>query len=175
MSRKEEKKVTGNITIEGARLIFKNFQGKADTYNKEGDRKFGVLLDDELAEQLENDGWNVKHLRPREDDPEQHSQAWLPVKIRFKPYPPVAVMVTSRGKRKLDEETIGQLDWSYITNCDLIISPYNYPATPTTSAGVAAYVKAIYATIKEDDLALKYGDIPDLEDLDEDAEEVPFD
>ena len=54
----DEIKVTSNIKIEGAHLIYKNFQGKASNYNAEGNRNFGVLLDDDLAEELKADGWS---------------------------------------------------------------------------------------------------------------------
>lgn len=155
-------KVINNIKIKGAKLIFKNFQGKKSDYNEEGNRNFGVLLEDRLAEALENDGWNVKRLRPKEDDPEQYRQPWLPVKVRFDPYPPVAVLINSRGKVKLDEESIDQLDWSVIADCDLIIRPYNYPARNGRPAGVSAYLKTIYVTISEDEFEEKYANIPYL-------------
>lgn len=161
-------KVTRNISIEGARLIFKNFQGKKTDYNDEGNRNFGVLLDDELAEELKREGWRVKYLRPRPDDPDQYEQPWLSVKIKFNPFPPIVTLINSRGKKKLDEETIDQLDWSIIRNCDLIIRPYNYPSVKGRPAGVSAYLKAIYVTIAEDEFERKYSDIPDLEgDYDE--------
>lgn len=161
-------KVTRNISIEGARLIFKNFQGKKTDYNDEGNRNFGVLLDDELAEELKREGWRVKYLRPRPDDPDQYEQPWLSVKIKFNPFPPIVTLINSRGKKKLDAETIDQLDWSIIRNCDLIIRPYNYPSVKGRPAGVSAYLKAIYVTIAEDEFERKYSDIPDLEgDYDE--------
>lgn len=160
-----EKRVNENIKIEGAKLIFKNFQGKASNYNDDGNRNFGVLLDDETAELLENDGWNVKFLKPRVDDPEQYRQPWLSVKVKFNPYPPVAMLINSRGKKRLTEETIDQLDWSIIKNCDLIIRPYNYPSVGGRPAGVSAYLKAIYVTISEDEFSDKYADVPDLDDV----------
>lgn len=160
----DERRVNSNISISGAKLIFKNFQGKKTDYNEEGNRNFGVLLDDDLAEKLEKDGWNVKHLKSREDDPEQYEQPWLSVKVKFDPYPPIVTLINSRGKKKLTEETIDQLDWSVIKNCDLIIRPYNYPATALREAGVAAYLKAIYVTISEDEFAEKYADLPDLDE-----------
>lgn len=166
-----DQKVTNNVRIEGAKLIFKNFQGKKSEYNDAGNRNFGVLLSDELAKELERDGWKVKYLRPRPDDPDQYEQPWLSVKVKFDPYPPIAVLINSRGKKKLDEDTIDQLDWSIIKNCDLIIRPYNYPATSTRPAGVSAYMKAIYVTISEDEFADKYADIPDLDDDGDEYEE----
>lgn len=157
-----ERKVTNKITINGAQLIFKNFEGKKTDYNKEGQRNFGVLLDDELAENLMNDGWPVKFLYPKSDDPEEYRQPWLPVKVSFVPYPPVCWIIKSNGKLRLDENTIGQLDWSHLVNCDLIINPYNYPAIAGRPAGVSAYLKAIYATLEEDEFASKYADIPEI-------------
>lgn len=168
---KTARKVTNNVFIEGAQLIFKNFQGKKTEYNKEGNRNFGVLLDEELAEELKRDGWNVKYLKPKDDDPDGVEQAWLPVKISFNPYPPICQLINGRGKIKLNEETIDQLDWTRIKNCDIVINPYNYPAMQGRPAGVSAYLKAIYVTIEEDRFARKYADIPDLDEEDEYGEE----
>lgn len=165
----EERKVTNNVHIEGAQLIYKNFKGKQTQYNAEGNRNFGVLLDDDLAARLAADGWNVKHRRPREDDPDQYQQPWLPVKVKFGDIPPIAILINSRGKVRLNEETIDQLDWSRIQNCDLIIRPYNYPSFGERSGGVAAYLKAIYVTVEEDEFEKKYSNIPDL-----DREPLPF-
>lgn len=158
----EERKVVSNIRIEGARLIFRNFAGRKSDYNEEGNRNFGVILDDELAQQLKSDGWNVKYRKPRPDDPDQYETPWLPVKVKFGKFPPIAVMINSRGKLRLDETTICQLDSCIIKQCDLIIRPYNYPAMRGRDAGISAYLKAIYITIEEDEFDLKYGDIPDL-------------
>lgn len=171
MAAKDIKNNVSNIKIEGGRLIFKNFQGKEDLpYNREGNRNFGVLLDDNLADQLKADGWNVKYRPPRQDD--DYRQPWLPIKVnyRVKPNmaPPIIVLINSHGKLRLTEETVGQLDWTQIKNADMIIRPYNYPAmldkkgNEIRPAGISAYVKSLYVTVQEDDLAAKYADIPDI-------------
>ena len=167
-----DKRITQNVVIEGAKLVFKNFSGKVSEYNRNGQRNFSVLIDDELASKLEEDGWPVKYRKPREDDPEQYRQPFLPVKVQFNMYPPTVVMITSRGKRKLDENTIGQLDWARISNADVQIRPYNYPAINGKPAGVSAYLKSLYVTIIEDPLETKYADIPDLDAYPTD---LPFD
>lgn len=159
--------VTNKIKIEGAKLVFKNFQGKADDYNSAGNRNFGVILDDQVAALLEEDGWYVRHLRPREDDPEGYATPWLKVKVNYdheRNLVPTAMMITSRGKKRLTEETIGQLDWTNIEYADVIISPYNYPARNGKPAGVSAYLKSLVVKVIEDDLELKYADIPDLDE-----------
>ena len=164
-----EKRI-GEVTVEGARLIFRNFRGEASDYNAKGNRNFGLLLDDNLAADLLEDGWNVKHLKPRTEEEEEHPQAWLPVKVKYGKIPPIVILITSRGKHRLTEETIGQLDWTRIKNVDLIVRPYQYPAMQGRPAGISAYLKSIYVTVQEDALEEKYGAIPDVEDM----EEVPF-
>ena len=139
----EEKRVS-EITVENARIIFRNFQGKKTEFNEEGHRNFGLLLDDDLADALDADGWKVKTLKPRPGEEEDPPKRWLPVKVKYGKYPPIACLVTSRGKTRLTEETIGQLDWARIKNVDLIVRPYSYPETSTRPAGIAAYLKSIY-------------------------------
>lgn len=157
-----ERQMLSNIKLENAKLIRKNFRGERKEFNEEGNRNFGVIIDDELAEKLLMDGWNVKRLRPRPDDPDQIAPAWLPVKVKFGRIPPIVVLITSKGKMCLDEETIGQLDWTRMKAVDLIIRPYEY--VKGTRSGVSAYLKSMYVTVDEaDDLAYKYIDIPEID------------
>ena len=152
-----QQRVTQNITIEGARIIFRNFSGKEGKYNAPGNRNFCVLLDENLADDLIRDGWNVRYLRPREEDDEP--QAYMQVKVAFGNIPPTVVLITSRGKTRLSEDNIDILDWAEIKNVDLIIRPYNYDVSG--HQGVKAYLKSIYVTISEDELESKYMDVPD--------------
>jgi hypothetical protein len=149
-----------SVTIEGARIIFRNFSGSEGRFNAKGKRNFNVLLDDEIAAALIEDGWNVKHLRPREEDEEP--QARLEVAVSFTGRPIRIVMITSRGKTALDESTVGILDWAQITKADLIIRPYQWEVNGKT--GVKAYLQSIFVTIYEDALELKYAGVPDVPD-----------
>lgn len=158
---KENKKVTENINIEGAELRFRNFAGRASEYNAEGDRNFAVLLDEDLAEQLQEDGWNVKRLKPRDEDDNPDGTPYLSVKVRFDPFPPIIQLITSAGKTKIDQDSAWQLDDAIIENADIIIRPYNYPSIAGRPGGVSAYLKAAYITIEEDAFARKYADLPE--------------
>ena len=154
-------KPDNTVMMEGVRIIFRNFAGKEGQYNREGDRNFAVLLDDGVAEQLEKGGWNVKRLRPREDDEEPHEQPYLPVSVNFRGRPPRVVMMTAKSKKRtiLDEETVDVLDWADIANVDLIIRPYEWVVNGKT--GIKAYLQSIYVIINEDELELKYADVED--------------
>lgn len=145
------------VTIENARIMFKNFSGRGGPMNREGDRNYCIVLEDDIAEAMKADGWNVRTLDPKEegDKPLHYIQA----SIRFGEYPPRVVMITSRGKTDLTEATVNLLDMSVIKNVDVIVRPYEW--TVSGKSGVKAYTKSLYVTIEEDELELKYLNVPD--------------
>lgn len=148
------------VLMEGVRIIFRNFSGKEGQYNREGDRNFAVLLDESVATTLAEDGWNVKWLKPREDDEEgEPAQAYLQVSVNFKGRPPRVVLLTSTRRRNLDESEVEDLDWVDIKNVDLIVRPYEW--TVNGKSGIKAYLQSIYVTIVEDALELKYAEMYD--------------
>src|SRR5688572_31777790 len=109
------------IVFEGAEIIFRNFEGREGRYNREGDRNFSVkIVDPELAETLKNDGWNVRPLKGRDDEPDE--QAWhLPVSVGFKYSPPKMVLITTGGKTVMPEKLCGMFDMIDIKEVDLVV------------------------------------------------------
>lgn len=151
--------VKESFSREGAKITFKNFSGKPGQYNAEGSRNFALLLDPEDGKNLQELGWNIRWLTPREegDDP----QASLNVQVEFrKGRPPKVVQITSRGKTILDESSIHVLDWADIESCDITVRPYNWSMKDGRS-GTKAYLDVLYVTIKEDAFESKYYDVPD--------------
>lgn len=145
--------VKDNLVMENVRIMFKNFSGKEDKFNREGNRNFCVMIDDiHEAQRLEDIGWNIKYLRPMEEglDP----QAYLQVAVNYKNIEPNIYMVTNQNKVRLSEATVGNLDSADIKNVDLIVSPYNWEVND--KSGVKAYCKTMYVTIDEDVFADKY-------------------
>lgn len=145
------------VLMEGVRIIFRNFAGKEGQYNREGDRNFAVLLDEKIAAAMSEDGWNVKVLRPRSEEEGEEPQAYLPISVNFKGRPPRIVLITSRGRTNLDEDTVESLDWADIINVDLIVRPYEWVVND--KSGIKAYLQALYVTIEEDPLEIKYGEL----------------
>lgn len=153
-----------NITIENARIIFRNLSGKPDKFNPHGGKRgFSVVIDDpKFAEDLKKEGWNVKSFKPREDE-EGDPGYFLQVKVLFSDRSnPHIYLCTKKNKTMLNEETVGTLDYADIASVDLVIRPYEYDVQG--KQGVAAYVKTMYVTINEDEFAEKY----------EYEEDVPF-
>lgn len=150
---KERKPKIPPLTIENARIIYRNFAGSAKKYNAEGLRNFHVILDPDLAKRLEKDGWNIKWPKPREDEEERNPS--LKVKVRFDNYPPYIVLISKRGQTVLDEETIGLLDTAEIESVDLRITG-SYNELDTGWKGFTAYLSKLFVTISDNDLMAKH-------------------
>lgn len=145
-----------NINIEGAMIIWKNFSGERDKFNP-GKRGFRVVIDDAvMADELRQEGWNVKD-RPLQEGADDSEQEWtLPVKLNMNRYTQVWLIVGNH-KTLLDEDTVSQLDVVDIVNCDISIRPYEWEMNGRT--GITAYVDSMYVTIRENKFAEKYADL----------------
>lgn len=145
-----------NINIEGVNIIWKNFSGERDRFNP-GKRGFSVVIDDAvMADELKQEGWNVKK-RPLQEGADPSEQEWtLPVKLNMNRYTQVWLIVGNH-KTLLNEDTVAQLDVVDIIDCDLSIRPYEWEMSGRT--GITAYVDSMYVTIRENKFAEKYADL----------------
>ncbi|MET0463186.1 MAG: hypothetical protein ABW007_08525 [Chitinophagaceae bacterium] len=144
--------IAKTFMIEDARILFRNFAGREDKYNREGDRNFAVVLPEDVAEQMLQDGWNVRFLEPREEGDEP--TAYISVAVNFNNRPPRVVLLTSTTRTQLDERTIEVLDWADIQTADLIARGYDW--TVNGKSGTKAYLQSLFVTIEEDALERKY-------------------
>lgn len=160
MSNTPAKRQMSSATLEGVQIIFRNFAGNEGQYNRAGERNFAVALDPEVAEAMAADGWNVKYSKQRED--EDQPRAYLPVAVNYRgPRPPKVVFVKSNGKLTIPEEMLEIVDWADIEHVDLILNPYQWDVNGNT--GIKAYLKSAYIVIREDELELRYRDIPEID------------
>jgi len=146
------------IKFEDAKITYRNFTGVKTEYNREGDKNFCVIIpDDKIAQQLADDGWNVKIKPPRSED--EGTFCYLPVKVNYDNIPPEIYTVTRKGTNLLTDETVKSLDKASIRSVDLEVRPYNWvtqPGTKNEKSGVAAYVKAMWVVLEESSFAEKY-------------------
>lgn len=131
------------LQIDDARIIYRNFAGRGDKYNREGDRNFAVVIpDEEMANELTDRGWNVKIKPPREDGDTPFM--FLPVKVKFNDRGPNVYLKTGNNQNRLDEESIGLIDNIDIIGVDLDIRPFDWDVNG--KQGRTAYLQSMRVT-----------------------------
>ena len=142
----------GQLIIEDAKIVYKHFSGIADDFHREGDRDFSIRIEDEdLAERLRADGWNIKEKVNPDDD----SKYWhMKVKVSYRYQAPTVAIVKKDGEVFLNENTVGTLDHAEIVKADVIIDPSVWSVRGET--GITGYLRALHVRILEDPFAERY-------------------
>lgn len=138
-----------NVILKDAKFYVRNFAGKEGRFNKEGDRYFLVFIDKEAAVEIEQEGWNVKWLDPREDGDEP--QAYLKVAVSYKYRAPIIRAITQNNVTQLTEDLVSMVDEYDILTCDMEINPSKWDVNG--KSGIKAYLKAMNVVVEEDSLA----------------------
>ena len=145
----------GILQIDDARIMFRNFRGEGDKFNREGDRNFVLIIpNEEIAEALVKEGWNVKIKDPREEG--DCPFMYLPVKVKFNERGPQVYLITDNRRNRLDEETVAMLDDIDILSVNLDIRPYDWEVNGKT--GRTAYLQAIEVFQEIDRFAARYAE-----------------
>lgn len=151
----------GRLHIDDAKIIFRNFSGAPSKFNREGDRNFAVIIpDQEMVDELVENGWNVKIKPPREDGDDPFM--YLPVKIKYSGDEdedgnrrgPTAYLISGTNEVRLTEDTIGCLDDVDILSVDLDIRPYDWEMNGKT--GRTAYLLGIEVVQDVDRIAARH-------------------
>lgn len=137
-------------------LLFRNFSGKDGQY-KANYPNFNVVITQEMAEKLMDEGFKVKEYEDRDGN----LMYRIKVNARFDNIPPKVFKVCGRKKIRLDETSIADLDRDEIVKLDMTIS---------RSSGGATYLTTGYFTIDEDEIDKLY----EFDDDYDDDEEIPF-
>lgn len=151
--------------INGRQIIFKNFEGRGDKFNREGDRNFSLRIDDpDTADALIKEGWNVRIKEGR--DEEEGPFMRLPIKVKFTNYGPNVYLVSGGRRVELDEESISCLDNIDIESVDMDIRPYDWDVNGRT--GRTAYLQSMEVVQRIDRFAARYNN------MNEDDRTLPF-
>lgn len=151
----------GILQIDDARIIYRNLRGEGSKYNREGDRNFAVIIpEQEMADALIDEGWNVKIKPPREEGEDPFM--FLPVKVKFNERGPRVYLQTGTKKNRLEEDTVSLIDDIDIAGVDLDIRPFDWNVNG--KQGRTAYLQAMLVVQELDRFASRF----------EDDEEVPF-
>ena len=140
--------------IDGRDLMFRNFEGRGDKFNREGDRNFSLRINNrDTADALIAQGWNVK-IKPARDEDEDDFMR-LPIKVKFTEYSPKVYLWTGNRRNELDEESVGILDQIEIESVNMDVRPYDW-TLPSGASGRSAYLQIIEVYQRVDRFAARY-------------------
>ena len=143
----------GILQIDDARIIYRNFTGAPSKFNREGDRNFALVIpDEEIADELAREGWNVK-IKPARDEGDTPFM-YLPVKVKFNDRGPAVYLNSGSRVNKLTEDMIDILDNIDIAGIDMDIRPYDWEVNGKT--GRTAYLQSMNVIQEIDRFAERY-------------------
>lgn len=155
----------GYLEINDARIIWPNFEGRGDRFNKQGDRNFTLVIpDQEIANALMNDkskygdGWNVK-IKKRDEGEAPFMN--LKVKLSFNGRGPNIYLVSGNKQVQLNEDTVKCLDYIDIVSCDMDIRPFD-GEMPNGQTFRTAYLSAMRVYQRVD----RFANTDDFDEID---------
>lgn len=183
MESKYEWDQRNNLRVENAVIFWTNFAGNPTKFNPNGGKRtFNLGLSPAVAQELRENGWNVKERPGREEDDDILYYTEIVVNMKSKYLPKVYLCSEFRGKKnmhRLYEDTIGELDDIRYENVDIVINPHEHGVGQYKYKG---YANELIVTQLESELfGGKYADY-DIDDgvmysiPEEDGEDdLPFD
>lgn len=156
----EDKKWIEDLEIENAQIkwAFSHFDGREDTFNAEGDHNFTIILPEEEALRLQEEGWNIRRMEGYEEgDPPEYL---LKVKISYKFEAPRVYLIKGDRKFRADQRDLADIRRASTKQIDVVITPSRWVVGKET--GISAYVKELYATINQSRFSEQYQDYEEI-------------
>ena len=146
--------------LQNRNIIWRNFAGNKGDYNKNGDRKFTIVIDDpENAKKLADHGWNIKTRLPKNSNDPDDAFYTLEVRIRFdlQFLRTDITQYTRAGKVRVNPDNIGNFDFAEFDRADIVLRPYIYQKNGG-GTGIAAQVEEMNVKIHEGVLEAKWAE-----------------
>ena len=164
--------INGNLNVENAAMIYKNFSGKPTRVNPQGGKRtFSLALNKEFAERLSDMGWNVKVKEVRDQLEEgettrtvnfddyvrnyatefDHALIYTEIVVNENSeYPPKIYKVSEFNGEKtmvlVPADQWYRMDESELSNIDVSIHPYTHGRSIANPDAKKGYLKTLYAT-----------------------------
>lgn len=144
------------VSIENTRFIFEtNFSGDPRRDKFGSDKRYvNIIIPDGLAEELVDEGFNVRSTDPKDGEYEKTYFVKATVNYDSK-YPPRIYLVSGDNVPELlDIESVGVIDTMYIRNVNVILSKYYN----TKNDKWSLYVRTMYVEqeLDNDPFAARY-------------------
>ena len=154
--------------VDNAKIIWTNFSGRGNSYNRDGKRNFNFIFPDpELAQKFALLEYNVKHRSVR-DGFDGDEFDFLKVDISYETdkgqpieeinpewYPRIYLLDDNNYATEIFKDNLGELDGKFIIDSYFEFRPYPWKMKNGKS-GTAAKLKRLFLKIKKDPLAGRF-------------------
>lgn len=136
-----------------------HFDGN-DTFNGPGNYSFTIVLPEATAREMLAAGWTG--IKENDGYEEGDPPEWtLKVKISYRLTPPMIYLIKNERKFRVTDETeLVQIRRDMTDQVDVILTPSRWVQPNRT--GVTAYVKEMYAKVRESRFASHYSDYEEV-------------
>jgi hypothetical protein len=141
------------LVLQNVRLLYPNFAGIAKDYNVAGDRNSCVLIDDQLAAQLAEIGWNVRIKKSADNDEAPQHFVAFNVKLDSKFPPRLYLVRPGRRPELMDPLDYPILDYAKFQSVSLRINHYVWREKPQ---GVSGFLEEGFFELQPDPLRDRY-------------------
>lgn len=144
---------TNTVTLNNVGIIFPNFAGRSDQYNKTGVRSFSVAVSNETAEAMLADGFNVKFPKPNtEIDPDDDRRLpTLNITVSNDhdniPYGIRIFLVDGENEQRVDNTNLDMLDGLDIDYANVKFSVYDWSVNG--NSGRKPYLQSLQIFLKD--------------------------
>lgn len=145
-----------DVEIEDAQIkwAWSHFDGRADTFNDEGDHNFTIILPEKEALALREEGWAIREQEGYEEgDPTEYL---LKIKISYRFEAPKVYLIKGDRKFRADEADLADIRRDATEQIDVIITPSRW--VNGSRSGITAYAKELYAKVRESRFSERYRD-----------------
>lgn len=162
-------------------VLFCNLEGRKERYNNDGDRTFRVkFFDPEFAQQLADDGWNIRIYTPKNEEYDPYY--YLTVKTKFRidsekvRQDPEIHLVNSKNDIICGPQNMADVDMAFrnhkVTRVDLSVAPRYWTNEGIGNGeGITAYIRELWVEIQDSPFASHYAN---RNSFNAGSEEVPF-
>lgn len=147
-----------DINITDGIIAYHNFSGRPTDWKPEGgERTVTFVIPDDIAQNLINDGWNIRLQMPK--DNERDPRYLLDCKIKYRtrngtPRDPKIFIIRDDGYIHVTEDMVDTLDRADIVHVDAVIGPFFWEFGGRS--GITACVNSMYLMVKENPIDEKY-------------------
>ena len=162
-------------------VLFSNLEGRKDQFNSNGERTFRLKFNDpEFAQQLSEDGWNIRIYTPKNEDYEPYH--FMTVKTKFREdsdnvyQDPEIHLVNSKNDILCGAQNMHDIDMAFanrkVERVDLVLNPYHWVHPGMGNGeGITAYIREMWVEIQDSPFASRYAD---RNNFNTGSEEIPF-